>query len=89
MGVDTKDIKSWFAEERKAKGHTGSGSTTTREKPSSVEIRARLPMTARGSCPSASYFLKRGDKYMEGEDPMKTDADPLGYVRIKHNFVRL
>ena len=46
-------------------------------------------MTARGSCPSASYFLKRGDKYMEGEDPMKTDADPLGYVRIKHNFVRL
>ena len=77
MGVDKKDVKSWFAEERKAKGHAGSGSTPPRERPSSVEIRARLPMTTRGSRPSASYVPKRAEEYMEDDDTMKTDADPL------------
>ena len=62
MGVETKDVKSWLAQERKAKGQavpstatrTGSGSTTPRERSSFVKIRARLPLTTRGSRQSAS-----------------------------------
>ena len=33
MGVVMKDIKSWFAEERKAQGNAGNGSTTPTERP--------------------------------------------------------
>ena len=75
MGVGMKDIKGWFAEERKAQGHAGNGSTTPIEKPPAVEVRARLPVVARGSRPSASYVPKHKGEYME--DGMKSVVDPL------------
>ena len=58
MGMEMKDIKGWFAEERKAQGHAGSGSTTSKERAPAVEVRARLPVSTRGARPSASYVQR-------------------------------
>ena len=74
MGVEMKDIKGWFAEERKAQGHAGSGSTTPKERAPAVEVRARLPVSTRGARPSASYVPSQKEEYVEEE--MKLDITP-------------
>ena len=75
MGMEMKDIKGWFAEERKAQGHAGSGSTTPKERAPAVEVRARLPVSTRGARPSASYDPRQKEEYVEEE--MKSDVNPL------------
>ena len=53
-GVEMKDIKGWFAKERKAQGHAGNWLTTPKEKSPVVKDRARLPVSTKGAHPSAS-----------------------------------
>ena len=63
MGMEIKDIKGWLADERKAQGHAGHGWATPKETTPSVEVRARLPVPARGSRPSASFVPSQKKEY--------------------------
>ena len=82
MRMEVKEIKGWFAEERKAQGHAGHGWATLKEMTPSVEVRARLPVPVRGSCPSASYVPSHKEDYTEEEEgeyveeEMKVDVNP-------------
>ena len=67
MGVDMRDIKGWFADERKAKGRASNGWATPKEKAPAVEVRACLPVSARGACPLASYIPTQKEERTEEE----------------------
>ena len=77
MGVGVKDIKCWFTEESQVQEHAGDSPTTPREKPPTVQVRARLPITSKWAHPPAPYIPERGVKYMEEDHPLKTDVNPL------------
>ena len=74
IGVEMRDIKGWFADERKAQGRAGHGWATPKEPAPSVEVRARLPVSARGARPLASYVPSQKEEYVEEE--MKLDITP-------------
>ena len=81
-GMGVKEIKGWFSDERKARGHAGHGWAPLREAAPSVEVRAHLPAPARRSLPSASYVPPHKEEYTEGEEgeyfeeEMKVDINP-------------
>ena len=79
IGVRVKDVKNWYAKERKVLGHSGNFhvSPKCKDKPPTIEVRTRLPLTPRGNAPSASYVPDSKGKYMEEDSPLKADVDPL------------
>ena len=54
MRMEVKEIKGWFSDKKKAKGHMGHWWVTPKETAPSVDVKARLPVPGRWSCPSAS-----------------------------------
>ena len=84
-GMGMKDIKGWFSDERKARGHAGQGWAPTKETTPSVEVRARIPAPARRPVPSASYAPSHMQEYIEedegeySEEEMKVEVNPPGF----------
>ena len=73
-GVGVKEIKAWFTDERKLRGHAGHGETLHKEATPLVEVRAQLPNPTRGHLPAATYTPIRKGEYFEEE--MKVDVSP-------------
>ena len=71
MGVEMKDIKGWFAEERKAQGHAGNRLTTPKERAPAVKVIACLLVSTRRVRPSASYIPRQKEEYV------KSNVNPL------------
>ena len=66
-GVDMKDVKAWFTEQRKSQGHAGNGWNAPTERAPTIEVRARLPVSARGMRPLAPYAPSQKGEYVEEE----------------------
>ena len=82
MEMEMRDIKGWFADERKAQGRAGHGWATPKEPSPSVEVRARLLVPTRGARPSASFVPSQEEEYAEEEEgeyveeDIKVDVNP-------------
>ena len=71
MGVRVKDVKKWYTKVRKALGCSGNFHVTLKCKarPPTIEVKTRLPITAREKVPSASHVPDPKGKYMKEDSP--------------------
>ena len=54
-GVGVREIRAWFSDARKARGHSTPSDAQSREAPASIEVRTRHPTSSSGSHPTSTY----------------------------------
>ena len=61
-GVGAREIRAWFSDARKARGHSTPSDAQSREAPASIEVRTRHPTSSSGTHPTSTYVPPREEE---------------------------